>query len=79
MTRPMKSPIISLIRLDQSTPQHDDWICTPHGRGACTRDIVAVAELKTKDAVQPYRVCEAWLSENARAAAYLAEKGYDNR
>ncbi|MFI6438678.1 hypothetical protein [Streptomyces sp. NPDC050759] len=79
MTRPMKSPIISLIRLDEPTPQHDGWICTPHGRDSCTRDIVAVAELQTKDAVQPYRVCEAWLTENTRAVAYLAENGYDNR
>lgn len=75
----MKSPIISLIRLDQSKPQEGDWICTPHGRAACARDIVAVAELQTKDCVQPYRVCEAWLSKNTRAAEYLAENGYDNR
>ncbi|MFI0135562.1 hypothetical protein [Streptomyces luteogriseus] len=74
----MKSPIISLVQLDPPIPQHDEWICTPHGRAACTRDLVAVAELQTKDAVQPYRVCEAWLHENARAAEYLREHGYDN-
>lgn len=75
----MKSPIISLIQLDSATPQDGDWICTPHGRAGCSRDIVAIAELQTKDAVQPYRVCEAWLVENTDAAAYLAEHGYDNR
>jgi hypothetical protein len=75
----MKSPIITLVQLDQPVQQTDDWICTPHGRAACSRDIVAVAELQTKDAVQPYRVCEAWLTENVSAAEYLAKNGYDNR
>ncbi|MFD7793311.1 hypothetical protein [Streptomyces sp. NPDC059759] len=75
----MKSTIISLIQIDPAKPQERDWICTAHGRAACSRDIVAVAELKTKDAVQTYRVCEAWLGENSDAAAYLAEHGYDNR
>ncbi|UPZ27589.1 hypothetical protein MUK60_07055 [Streptomyces sp. LRE541] len=75
----MKSSIVSLIRLDQPKPQEGDWICTAHGRAGCTRDIVAVAELQTRDAVQPYRVCEAWLVENEDAADYLAERGYDNR
>ncbi|MET8859691.1 hypothetical protein [Streptomyces sp. NPDC004579] len=75
----MKSTIISVIRLEPAKPQEGDWICTAHGRAACTRDLVAVAELQTKDAVQTYRVCEPWLSENGDAAAYLAEHGYDNR
>ncbi|MFB7732792.1 hypothetical protein ACFC08_00030 [Streptomyces sp. NPDC056112] len=79
MTRPMKSPIISLIRLDGPVPQPSQWICTPHGRDGCSDDIVAIAELQTKDAVQPYRVCERWLTENPRAVEYLAERGYDNR
>ncbi|WP_367318812.1 hypothetical protein [Streptomyces sp. HUAS ZL42] len=74
----MKSPITALVRLDSAVGQTEDWICTPHGRDACTRDIVAVADLQTKDAVQPYRVCEAWLAENEDAAAYLAAHGYDN-
>ncbi|MCX4231968.1 hypothetical protein [Streptomyces ortus] len=78
MTR-MESSIISLIRLDSPKPQEGDWICTPHGRANCARDIVAVAELQTKDAVQPYRVCGVWLTENEDAAGYLAERGYDNR
>ncbi|MFE2303926.1 hypothetical protein ACFXAW_37695 [Streptomyces sp. NPDC059445] len=75
----MKSTILSLMRLDQAKPQEGDWICSAHGRATCGRDIVAVAELQTKDAVQTYRVCEAWLSENSDAAAYLVERGYDNR
>jgi hypothetical protein len=74
----MKSTINSLIRLDQPVEQSGDWICTAHGRAGCTRDLVAVAELETKDAIQPYRVCEAWLTENEDAAEYLATRGYDN-